>query len=98
MAMDIQPAPDTWYRETNGDRMFVVTSYDEVREIVEIQHYDGEVEEIDLDDWVQLDLELAEAPEDWSGAMDRVDEEDLDDGEAAARNVGRQPRINGELM
>ena len=41
---------------------------DEDREIVEIQHLDGDVEELDVDGWAELDLELSDEPEGWSGS------------------------------
>jgi hypothetical protein len=35
------------------------------------------VEEIDLDSWYELVLEPIEAPEDWSGAYDQMEPDDL---------------------
>ena len=53
-----------------------------IKEIVEIQHLDGDLEELDVDGWAELDLELTEEPEGWSGSKaekDAEDEEDEDD-------------------
>jgi hypothetical protein len=49
---------------------------DEDREIVEIQHLDGDIEEFDVDGWAELDLELTEEPEGWSGSKAEKDAED----------------------
>src|SRR5579862_5605516 len=51
-------------------------------EIVEIQHLDGDIEELDVDGWAELDLELTEEPEGWSGSRaerGEDEEEDEDD-------------------
>jgi hypothetical protein len=52
---------------------------DEDREIVEIQHLDGDVEELDVDGWAELDLELTEEPEGWSGSKAEKDAEEDDE-------------------
>ncbi|MCK4791938.1 MAG: hypothetical protein KAV87_49860, partial [Desulfobacteraceae bacterium] len=38
---------------------------------------DGDLEEVDLDTWYQLDIEPCEAPENWSGAIDVGEKDDL---------------------
>jgi hypothetical protein len=53
-----------------------VLSVDEDDELVEIQHVDGDVEEIDLDTWHELDLDPAEEPEGWAGSVEDDDEDD----------------------
>lgn len=85
---DAEPVPETWYRNIQNGRTFFVINVDTFRNVVEIQHFDGDVEEIDFSEWVELDLELTGPPEDWSGPLDRVEPEDLDDGESAARSPG----------
>jgi casein kinase II subunit beta len=49
---------------------------DEDDELVEIEYLDGEIEELDLDTWHELDLEPTEEPEGWSDDADEDDEED----------------------
>jgi hypothetical protein len=44
---------------------------------VEIQYFDGEVEELDLDSWYEMALEPIEPPEDWSGPFDEIDPDEL---------------------
>jgi hypothetical protein len=61
---------------------------DEDREIVEIQHLDGDIEELDVDGWAELDLELTEEPEGWSGSKAEKDEEE-DEG-LGRRRLGRR--------
>jgi hypothetical protein len=58
-----------------------VVAIDDQDETIEIQYFDGTVTEMDFDAWNEqlLDrmLDVADAPEDWSGAVD-VESEDLD--------------------
>jgi len=56
-----------------------VLKVDEDKETVEIQHLDGDVEELDVDGWAELDLELTEEPEGWSGSKAEKDADEDDD-------------------
>ncbi len=49
----------------------------EVEGNVEIQYFDGDVEEIGLDGWYELDIEPIEAPENWTGPVDVAEVDDL---------------------
>ncbi len=73
---EIAPIIGNWYRHENGE-LFEVVALDEDDATVEIQYFDGTVEELDQDAWEQLEIEAAEPPEDWSGSVD-VDEEELE--------------------
>ena len=65
------PAPviGSWYRNTGGD-IFEVVAIDADDRTIEIQYFDGAVEELDLEDWVEDQIEATEAPEDWTGSVD----------------------------
>ncbi len=78
MATDIDPIIGNWYRNTTekGQR-FEVVSLDEEAGLVEVQHFDGDVEEWDIDEWYNMDLEAIEPPENWTGPMDDVTDEDI---------------------
>lgn len=84
--MSAQPDIGEWYRVRGGD-LFEVVAIDDGDATVEVQYFDGTVEEFDLDDWeaqrANGEIEDAEAPDDWSGSVD-VDEED----EAPSPNSG----------
>ncbi|HEY4749710.1 MAG TPA: DUF6763 family protein [Steroidobacteraceae bacterium] len=68
-----QPGIGDWYR-LNGGALFEVVALDDDDGTIEIQYFDGTVEEMDIEDWdAQWEdgaLESAEAPEDWSGSVD----------------------------
>lgn len=76
-----QPAVGRWYRRTNG-QLFEVVAIDEDDASVELQFFDGTIDEVDLDTWERLLIERVAQPEDWSGSVD-MDPEDFtgtDDG------------------
>ncbi|OGI37025.1 MAG: hypothetical protein A2V91_06155 [Candidatus Muproteobacteria bacterium RBG_16_64_10] len=54
-----------------------MTAIDKTEDMVEIQHFDGDVEELDRDSWYELDIEPIEPPEDWTGPLDDVEKDDL---------------------
>jgi hypothetical protein len=57
--------------------MFHVVAVDNDERVVEIQDFDGGVDEIDLDSWFAMPLDAAEPPEDWTGPVDDVEADDL---------------------
>jgi len=69
------PVIGHWYRRTNGNLLKIV-AVDEEDATIEIQFFDGTIDEIDLDTWHGILLERVGAPEDWSGSVD-MDPEDF---------------------
>jgi len=87
VSRDYDPTPGQWYEDLDSEDIFKVLSVDPDEEIVRIQWLDSEVQDIDLDTWNEMDLELAEEPEGWVDEDaadeddDELDEEELDDEE-----------------
>lgn len=79
MGREYEPTVGQWYEDLENDETFQVLRVDEDREVVEIQHLDGDIEELDVDGWAELDLELSEEPEGWSGSKAEKDAEEEDD-------------------
>ena len=79
MGREYEPVKGKWYRDLEEDESFQVLSVDEDAELVEIQHVDGDIEEVDLDTWAELDLEPTDEPEGWSGSEDDADDDDWDE-------------------
>jgi len=69
-----------WYRHAGGDS-FEVVAFDEDDGTIEIQYFDGTVQEMEIEDWdaycEERALEAAEPPEDWSGSVDVDPDEDV---------------------
>ena len=74
------PIVGAWYQFPEGETLEVV-ALDPEEQTIEVQFYDGTVEEYDFDTWDELGLQTAEPPEDWSGSLDLSGEDygvDLD--------------------
>jgi hypothetical protein len=76
----MKPNVGQWYRGVTNE-LFEVVAIDDQDETIEIQYFDGTVAEMDFDTWNEhlFDrlLDAADAPEDWSGAID-VESADLE--------------------
>ena len=73
--------PGQWYENLEEEESFRVLSVDEDSELLEIEYLDGDIEEIDLETWHEMDLERIEEPEGWSESDDEDDSEDDEDWE-----------------
>jgi hypothetical protein len=98
------PAPGIgeWYRHTGGDS-FEVVALDEDDGTIEIQYFDGTVEEMDTEDWesqwADRTLEKGEAPEDWTGSVDVESTDDTGTGsDYAGDEVGLRASSLGDLL
>lgn len=85
------PAPvvGKWFARPGGDS-FEVVAIDRDDLTIEIQYFDGTIEELDFEDWAEEDIERAEPPEDWTGSVD-VDPEDTENEFDAAPGNGASP-------
>ena len=77
MPTENDPIFDNWYNHLDKGQRFYVVVVDEEDGAVEIQHFDGDVEEISLEDWYKMNIELSEVPENCSGAVDIGEVDDL---------------------
>ena len=78
MSHELDPKVGRWYRRLDNEQLFKVASIDEDDGLIEIKTVDGEVEELDSSEWIELDLEATEAPEDYIDPDDS-DEDDEED-------------------
>jgi hypothetical protein len=84
VAREYEPVAGQWYENIDENESFRVLSVDEDSELIEIEYLDGDIEEIDLDTWQELDLDKIDQPEGWSDdddeeEEDKEEEEDEDD-------------------
>jgi hypothetical protein len=84
VAREYEPVAGQWYENIDENDSFRVLSVDEDSELIEIEYLDGELEELDLDSWQELDLEKIEQPEGWSSSdkaeAEEEEEDELDEG------------------
>lgn len=81
MSRDYEPVPGQWYENLEDEESFRVLTVDEDSELVEIEYLDGEIEEIDLETWHEMDLDQTEEPEGWAESDEDEDEEEEDEEE-----------------
>ena len=79
MSRDYEPVAGQWYENLEEEESFRVLTVDEDSELVEIEYLDGDIEEIDLETWHEMDLERTEEPEGWSETDEEDDEEEDDE-------------------
>jgi len=79
VSRDNEPVKGQWYENVEDDETFRVLSVDEDAEVVEIEYLDGEIEELDLEEWREFDLEVIDEPEGWSDEDDEDEDEDEED-------------------
>jgi hypothetical protein len=78
VSRDYEPVAGQWYENLEEEEQFRVLSVDEDSELVEIEYLDGDIEELDVEAWHEMDLDKIAQPEGWSESDDE-DEDDEDD-------------------
>lgn len=76
MSRDYEPVPGQWYENLEDEESFRVLTVDEDSELVEIEYLDGEIEEIDLETWHEMDLDRTDEPEGWAESDEDEDEDE----------------------
>jgi len=79
VSRDYDPEKGQWYEDLDREELFKVVSVDPDEILVRIQWLDGEIEDIDVDAWNELDLELATEPEGWVDESEDDDEDEEDE-------------------
>jgi hypothetical protein len=76
VSRDYEPTAGQWYENLEEEESFRVLSVDEDSELIEIEYLDGDIEEIDIEAWHEMDLEMIAEPEGWSDSDEDEDEEE----------------------
>ena len=77
MSNRLKPAVGQWYNHLDKGDLFQVVALDEESGWIEIQEFDGGLDEIDFEEWRQMRIESAAPPEDWTGPVDELERDDL---------------------
>ena len=80
MPNELDPRIEQWYAHLDKGQRFFITAINEDENTIDIQHFDGDLEEISLDEWRNLQIVLSEEPENWAGALDIAEQDDLGTG------------------
>lgn len=73
MPNSLSPRIRQWYRHLDKGQPFHVTAIDDNSRSVEVQHFDGSVEEFSFSEWGQLNIALGAEPASWTGPQDSPD-------------------------
>lgn len=76
MSNELQPIINQWYRHTDKGQSFYVNGLDANTGTIEVQHFDGDIEEFTWPEWHALDIERCGAPGSWDGPLDVGNKED----------------------
>ncbi len=79
VSRDYEPVKGQWYENVEEDDSFRVLSVDEDADLVEIEYLDGDIEEMDIEAWHEMDLEQRAEPEGWAESQKDEDEDDDED-------------------
>lgn len=72
------PEVGKWYRQSSGKgQLFEVIAIDNEGCHIEIQFFDGNLDHLEMDIWLELEVLLEEAPENCLGAYDVPEVDDI---------------------
>lgn len=74
----VKPEVGCWYEDLEQNVLFEVVSLDE--DSIGIQYFEGEIEELELETFQRMALQIVDQPEDWGGPFE-LDEEDREEND-----------------
>ena len=93
------PEAGEWYR-VGEDALLEVVAFDAAEGSVEVQYFDGTVEEYELPEWraqrAAGTIVEAEPPEDWSGSVDADPEDESRDPDPLGSGFGLRASRSGD--
>lgn len=92
----LTPKIEQWYQDSASGAVFEIVALDIDEGTVQVQYLDGEIANIDPEDWNELLLQKAAAPEDWRSAFELDGEADLDPDAAFHPTTWGSPLISME--
>jgi hypothetical protein len=81
VSRDYEPVASQWYENLEEEEQFRVLSVDEDSELIEIEYLDGDIEELDVEAWHEMDLERIAEPEGWAASQAEEEEDDEDEND-----------------
>jgi len=67
MSNEVDPVAGSWYEHIERGQKFEVVDVDDERGVIEVQYANGEIDEMDIDEWYDLEIEPIEIPEERIG-------------------------------
>jgi hypothetical protein len=73
----LTPIVGNWYSHRARGDIFQVVALDEKSGTIEVQEFDGGLDEIDFDEWREFAVASAAPPDDWGGSVDDVEPDEF---------------------
>ncbi|MGH8522502.1 MAG: DUF6763 family protein [Gammaproteobacteria bacterium] len=67
MSNEVDPVAGRWYEHIERGQKFEVVDVDDERGVIEVQYANGEIDEMDIDEWYDIEIEPIEVPGEWIG-------------------------------
>lgn len=64
------PNIGSWYKDNETGQRFEIVAIDEKQKTIEIQYYDGDISEFDIESWGSLKITETETPEESYAGFD----------------------------
>jgi hypothetical protein len=77
MPYEYPPVVGNWYRRLDRSQEFQVVAYDADADTVDVEYFDGTIDEWPIAHWHALEIEPCEPPQDWTGPYDDIERDDL---------------------
>lgn len=74
----VVPEIGRWYQDSISGQVFEIVALDQDEGTVQVQFFDGEIADFDLEAWGEMALVPAAAPEDWRSAFELDDVLEID--------------------
>lgn len=91
----VKPETGEWYLDAESREEFKVVDMDERNADVDIQYFDGTIGELTCEEWNERTLVRIEAPEDWTGPMETLEEGDMNYDEESYELPPRRTPLSG---
>jgi hypothetical protein len=90
----VEPRHGEWYAHLHKGGMFQVVAIDPDDGAIEVQTFEGDIEEFEPEDWQELDLEAVAAPDDGSGPFDDLEADDRESPRALIDSLAESSRYS----
>ncbi|MDH5301289.1 MAG: hypothetical protein OEW58_08010 [Gammaproteobacteria bacterium] len=75
MLNELSPIVDQWYQHPDQGQPFLIVDIDDDAEAIEIQYFDGTMDELSFSEWEGMTIEECATPDSWSGGLEEPDAE-----------------------
>lgn len=71
------PEAGQWFLDRQSSQKLEVIDVDELNQCIQVQFFESELEELEMESWEELDLIPIPQPDDWTGPFEISDESDF---------------------